>query len=86
VGEEEPDVDVLAVGFLLKKDRRPPGAFFLVSLADCLCSVLSFGTIRQPEGTKSASATSDFDFTDASHDREPLVFMYTANGLLRAMK
>ena len=76
---EEPERALDAV-FRPKKDRKPPGVF-LVSLVDCCGPRFSCETIRQPEGTTSASGTQDFDFTDASHDRDPLLFMYMARGL-----
>jgi len=37
--------------------------------------------MRQPEGATSASGVQDFDLTDASHERDPLLFMYMARGL-----
>jgi len=53
-GESEEVVDVV---FRLKKDRRPPGAFFFLSVVDCCGPGFSCETIRQPEGATSTSGT-----------------------------
>lgn len=82
-GEDEPEGGAVVIDFLPKNDKRPPEAFFFESLMGLCWSVFSFGTMRQPEGTKSASVTSGFDFMAASHDKDPLEFMYTASGLWR---
>lgn len=53
-GESEEVVDVV---FRLKKDRRPPEAFFFLSVVDCCGPGFSCETIRQPEGATSTSGT-----------------------------
>lgn len=92
LGRGEPEVGVLDLtgddaeaDFLPKNERRLPVVVFLVSFVDCCWSTFSLGKMRQPVGTTSASVISGVDLTAASHDKEPLVFMYTASGLCREM-
>jgi len=56
VGEGESE-EVADVVFRLKKDRRPPEAFFFLSVVDCCGPGFSCETIRQPEGATSTSDT-----------------------------